>query len=85
MDERTFARMKELSALLTAASKAYYQQDESPLSDYEYDKLYDELSSLEKQAGVVLASSPTQQVGYEVLEGLAKVHHPKRMLIRRGF
>ena len=80
MDERTFARMKELSALLTAASKAYYQQDESPLSDYEYDKLYDELSSLEKQAGVVLASSPTQQVGYEVLEGLAKVHHPKRML-----
>ncbi len=73
-------RMKELVATLTAASKAYYQQNESPLTDFAYDKLYDELVQLEQETGTILSQSPTQQVGYQVLEGLTKVRHAKRML-----
>ena len=73
-------RMKELVATLTAASKAYYQQNESPLTDFAYDKLYDELVQLEAETGTILSQSPTQQVGYQVLEGLTKVRHAKRML-----
>ena len=37
------ARMKELIAILNEASRAYYAQDREIMSNYEYDKLYDEL------------------------------------------
>ena len=39
-------RMKELVELLNKASKAYYQDAEEIMSNYEYDKLYDELQEL---------------------------------------
>lgn len=73
-------RMKELIELLNKASKAYYQEATEIMSDYEYDKLYDELLKLEKSMGVVLSGSPTQNVGYTVLSGLKKVQHETRML-----
>ena len=66
MDEK-ISRMKELAATLTAAAKTYYQESREIMSNYEYDKLYDELVELEKETGVVLSKSPTQNVGYEVL------------------
>lgn len=73
-------RIKELVELLNRASKAYYQDAEEIMSNYEYDKLYDELVALEKKEGIVLSNSPTRNVGYEVLSELPKEEHPARML-----
>ncbi|MFR3820324.1 MULTISPECIES: NAD-dependent DNA ligase LigA [Hungatella] len=72
--------MKELAATLTAAAKTYYQESREIMSNYEYDKLYDELAELEKETGVVLSKSPTQSVGYEVLSELPKERHESPML-----
>ena len=52
-------RMKELVELLNKASKAYYQDAEEIMSNYEYDKLYDELQELERELGITLSNSPT--------------------------
>lgn len=60
-------RIKELVELLNKAGRAYYQEAEEIMSNFEYDKLYDELLSLEKETGIVLANSPTVNVGYEVV------------------
>ncbi|MCI5650027.1 MAG: NAD-dependent DNA ligase LigA [Fusicatenibacter sp.] len=74
------ARMKELVQLLNTASRAYYQEDREIMSNLEYDRLYDELLSLEKETGTVLSNSPTVQVGYEVMEELPKETHESPML-----
>jgi DNA ligase (NAD+) len=76
----TIPRMKELSALLSAASKAYYQENREIMTDRAYDALYDELVQLESQSGVVLANSPTQRVGYDIVQSLKKVPHAVPML-----
>lgn len=73
-------RMKELVELLNKAGRAYYQEDREIMSNYEYDKLYDELLELEKKTGVVLAGSPTVNVGYEILSELPKEQHDSPML-----
>ena len=73
-------RMKELIAILNEASKVYYQGKDEIMSNFEYDKLYDELSMLEEKTGTILAGSPTQKVGYEVLSELPKESHPSAML-----
>ena len=73
-------RISELVKKLNEASKAYYQDAAEIMSNYEYDALYDELVELEKETGVVLASSPTVNVGYEVLSELPKERHEKPML-----
>lgn len=73
-------RIKELVEVLREASKAYYQESHEIMSNLEYDALYDELLSLEKETGIVLSNSPTQNVGYEVLSELPKVVHEKPML-----
>lgn len=73
-------RMKELVLLLNKAGKAYYQEDREIMSNYEYDELYDELLSLEKETGTVLSDSPSVHVGYEVLSKLPKERHEFPML-----
>lgn len=73
-------RLKELVELLNKASLAYYQQDTEIMSNLEYDRLYDELIKLEEETGIVLANSPTVNVGYEVLSELPKQQHPSPML-----
>lgn len=73
-------RMKELVLLLRKAGKAYYQESREIMSNYEYDRLYDELVSLEGETGIILAGSPTQEVGYEVLSELPKETHESPML-----
>jgi len=73
-------RIKELVNLLNEASKAYYQESREIMSNYEYDKLYDELCELEKETGMVLSNSPTVNVGYEILSELPKEVHEKPML-----
>ena len=73
-------RMKELTQQLRLASQAYYQKDEEIMSNLEYDRLYDELVTLEKETGIVLSGSPTVTVGYESLEQLPKERHEAPML-----
>lgn len=73
-------RMQELVELLNRAGKAYYQESREIMSDFEYDALYDELKGLEEELGIVLASSPTIHVGYEVLSELPKERHESPML-----
>ena len=74
------ARMKELIARLTEASRAYYAEDREIMSNFEYDRLYDELEALEKETGTVLAGSPTVTVGYEAVDELPKERHERPML-----
>ena len=64
MDRSKQARMQELVERLNKAAKAYYQDAEEIMSNYEYDKLYDELLKLEKELGITLSNSPTVNVGY---------------------
>ncbi|HOJ81160.1 MAG TPA: NAD-dependent DNA ligase LigA [Clostridiales bacterium] len=72
--------MKEKIELLNKAAKAYYQENREIMSNYEYDRLYDELVELEKETGMVLSNSPTVRVGYELLTALPKERHEKPML-----
>ena len=80
MKENKMERMRELVLLLNRASEAYYAKDEEIISNFEYDKLYDELTALEEELGVTLADSPTVQVGYEAVEELPKERHETPML-----
>lgn len=73
-------KMKELAARLKEASKAYYAEDREAMSNFEYDRLYDELVELEERTGVVLAGSPTVSVGYEAVDELPKERHESPML-----
>ncbi|MCR5687511.1 MAG: NAD-dependent DNA ligase LigA [Lachnospiraceae bacterium] len=73
-------RIHELTALLNRASKAYYAEDAEIMSNYEYDRLYDELAALEAETGIILANSPTQTVGYESVDELPKERHASPML-----
>ena len=80
MNESSIKKMKELGEKLREASRAYYQQDREIMSNVEYDALYDTLSALEKETGIVLADSPTVNVGYEAVEQLPKEEHERPML-----
>jgi DNA ligase (NAD+) len=73
-------RMKELTALLNRASKAYYAQNEEIMDNFTYDKLYDELEALEQETGILLSDSPTAKVGYEAVKELPKERHDTPML-----
>lgn len=80
MNRQKQERMKELVDLLNRAGKAYYQDAQEIMSNYEYDSLYDELVSLEKELGMTLSNSPTVNVGYQVLSELPKERHEEPML-----
>ncbi len=73
-------RILELIETLNAASKAYYDDASEIMTNYEYDALYDELEALEKETGIIMANSPTRNVGYTVQSELPKVQHASRML-----
>lgn len=78
--DQKIERIKELVSTLNCASEIYYAQDNEIMTNYEYDKLYDELVSLEEETGYVLANSPTVNVGYSSVEELPKEKHDKPML-----
>lgn len=80
MQNKNMNRMKELVMRLNQASEAYYAEDSEIMSNYEYDRLYDELTELEKETGVILSNSPTVRVGYEAVDDLPKERHEKPML-----
>ena len=73
-------RMRTLVERLREASRAYYAQDKEIMSNFEYDKLYDELAELERETGMVLTGSPTINVGYEAVDELPKEAHESPML-----
>ena len=73
------SRMQELIELLNKYNYAYYTLDNPLISDKEYDDLYYELVSLEKETGKILEGSPTQKVGDVVLDKFEKVEHEKKL------
>lgn len=73
-------RIKELTAILTEASRVYYSGTDEIMNNLEYDRLYDELEALEKETGIVMSDSPTRHVGYEVMSELPKETHDTQML-----
>ena len=73
-------RIRELTELLDRAAYVYEQENREIMSNHEYDALYDELRQLEEETGLVLANSPTQRAGYEVLSELPKERHESPML-----
>ncbi len=68
-------RMEELVDILNKHNYNYYVLDNPTISDKEWDKLYDELLSLEAKTGRVLENSPSKKVGGEVLKGFKKEKH----------
>lgn len=73
-------RIKRLVEELNIYRDEYYNKSNSSVSDVEYDKMFDELVSLEKRTGFYMSNSPTQTVGYEVKSELKKVAHSHPML-----
>lgn len=72
--------MEELIRKLNEAAKAYYSTNTEIMTNKEYDDLYDELSHLEEESGIILGGSPTQKVGYEVVSELPKIRHARPMM-----
>ena len=72
-------QMEKLVEILNDYAYRYYVLDRPIVSDYDYDKLYDELLTLEKQTGKVLPNSPTLRVGGEILQGFKKVVHEEKL------
>lgn len=78
--ENKIVRIKELVELLNNASDAYYNTGNTIMDDKTFDRLLDELESLEEETGVIMSVSPTQNVGYEVKSKLDKIKHSHPML-----
>ena len=83
-EQKEMNHMRELVELLNRARRSYEQENTEIMSNYEYDKLYDELLELEEKLGTRMANSPTVNVGYEVLSELPKERHERPMLLRRA-
>lgn len=66
--------------LLNKASDAYYNKNSPIMSDYEFDCKFDELKEWERITGIVLANSPTQNVGCNVVSKLEEITHSHPML-----
>lgn len=79
-EQKKKKRIQELTRVLNEASSAYYDKAQEIMSNLEYDRLYDELEALENETGIVMAGSPTQNVGYTVQSELPKVRHAQKML-----
>lgn len=75
----TQKRMRELIDRLNETAYAYYVLDNPTISDAQWDVMYNELTALEVQSGVVLDDSPTHRVGGEVLSGFTQHRHLARL------
>ena len=75
------ARVEELSKLLEQYNYEYYVLDNPSVNDAEYDRLMQELISLEKQYPELLSPlSPSQRVGGMVQDEFKKIQHKRMML-----
>ena len=73
------ARMRELVDRLNETAQAYYTQGNSPISDMQWDAMYDELAALEMSTGITLEDSPTHRVGGAPLKGFEEHRHITRL------
>lgn len=80
MGKNLLDKIRTLTDELNRAAKAYYADGKEIISNFVYDKKYEELEILEKKTGIVISGSPTQNVGYEVLSELPKERHSQKML-----
>lgn len=78
--DKKIKRLKELTEYLNKCRNAYYNENKSLITDYEYDNLYDELENLENETTISFANSPTKNVGFEVKSELKNVKHSHPML-----
>lgn len=74
-NQEKISRIHYLIEYLRKCADEYYNGNSPSISDAQYDALFDELTLLEEETGIVLASSPTQKVGSEILGVLPKVTH----------
>lgn len=72
--------MRSLIDRLNQYRDSYYNNNESLVSDKEYDDLYDQLERMENESGIIYPDSPTQNIGYEVKSKLEKVRHNHPLL-----
>ncbi|MCI8939611.1 MAG: NAD-dependent DNA ligase LigA [Dorea sp.] len=75
--------LQEIKTLVQTLNKqrdAYYNRNSPTMTDKEYDRLFDRLTELEKESGIVFSNSPTQSVGYYPVSELKKVRHPRALL-----
>lgn len=72
-------RMRGLIDKLNEASRRYYDQNESDISDDEWDAMYAELRKLEEKTGERMADSPTRRIGGAVMEGFEQHRHIARL------
>lgn len=72
--------VKSLVQKLNIYRDEYYNNNNSIISDREYDSLFDKLVALEQETGYVFSNSPTQSVGYMSLSQLQKVIHSHHLL-----
>ena len=80
MENTKLERIYYLVEFLNKCADEYYNLNAPTLSDAEYDALFDELTALEKETGVILPNSPTQRAGYEAVSELQKITHPIPLL-----
>ena len=71
MTELEQQRMQEMIRRLNEASEAYYGGRDEIMSNFEWDALFDELTRLEAETGVVLPDSPTQKVNAAAEDNIA--------------
>ncbi|HLR35015.1 MAG TPA: NAD-dependent DNA ligase LigA [Tissierellales bacterium] len=71
--------MEELIDKINELNYHYYTLDNPLVSDKEYDKLYDELTMLEKETNIIYPYSPTQRVGGEILDKFERHTHLGRL------
>ena len=77
----TLKRLNEIKELLNEYNYQYYVLDNPTVSDQEYDRLMQELQSIEAiHPEYITADSPTQRVGGQVLDSFNKITHQRMML-----
>ena len=81
MEQSKQQQIRELTDRLNRCRYEYYNLNAPSLTDAEYDALFDELSTLEKETGFSMTNSPTQTVGcYPAVSALVKTAHPIPLL-----
>ena len=79
--EQAKSRIQELTEKINHYNYLYYQKDISEISDYDFDRLLDELIGLEKEFPELRQSdSPSQRVGGTITKIFETVYHKYPML-----
>ena len=82
----TLERLNEIKKLLNQYNYEYYVLDQPTVSDFEYDRLMQELQSIEmSHPEWISEDSPSQRVGGEVLDSFNKITHQRMMLSFRKY